>query len=162
MTPTTIAFLAHPAERSVIAAAAGIPCCSSCCCCTCCLHSIGGLGGAAIGSAHALALTRDRKHAAAAIGVYWFSFVGLTVLSLIICALAGQFLAWFLGVLLLAPALQLAASVVAFLFVLVVPLPNRRAAAAAVGKITLWSVTGALGGGIIMAVLLGLIALIAK
>jgi hypothetical protein len=115
-----------------------------------------------VGSAHALASASDAKNAAAAVGVYWFAFGGLTVLSLIVAAIFKQLLVWFIAVVVLTPVLQLAASLGACVFVLAAPLPDRRAAAVAVGKITLWSIAGTIGGGIVLAVLVGLFVLISR
>src|SRR5438132_1613588 len=95
----------HPPERrrrSVIVAS------PSCCCC--CLHSVGGLVGAGMVSGG-----RSGRSAA---GLYWLVLVVLSILAGIVTGIVyNEPLAGFFFLILLMPAVQLGASVVAALVI---------------------------------------------
>ena len=152
-----ILLVVHPAERQVAAAVAGSPCCSCCCCCSCCLHSLGGVVGASVGSGQALVKTRDRDRAAFGVSVYWGVFALLSVAATLVVAYTSEPFVAFIALVLLAPVLQLAASLVTLLVVAVAPLANKGAAYAAVGWITLWSFVGAAIGLAVMLLLGGVL-----
>ena len=153
---TTIAILAHPAERHVVAAVAGSPCCSCCCCCSCCLHAVGGVGGGLAATTVTLARAKDRQSAGWGAAAYWIAFALFVGLSQVVAVILEEPLVGFILALLGLPLLQLAASVAALVAILVGPVRDKGAAAAAVGWITLWSTVAAVAGGIVMVVLLTL------
>jgi hypothetical protein len=150
MSLSQILFVAHPAERQVVAAVAGSPCCSCCCCCCCCLHSIGGIVGASIGSGQSLVKTHDRDKAAFAISVYWGAFALVAVVSTLVIVVMSEPIVAFLTLILFTPVIQLMASAVALLVVAVAPLQNKGSGYAAIGWITLWSFSGSAVGLVIM------------
>jgi hypothetical protein len=152
-----IVFVAHPAERHVVAAVAGSPCCSCCCCCCCCLHAIGGLVGASIGSGQGIVKAGDRDKATFGVAVYWGVFAFLAVASTIAVAFLSEVIVAFLYLILLAPAIQLAASGATCLVIAVAPLANKRSAFVAVGWITLWSFVGSAIGLLVMLLAGGLL-----
>lgn len=140
----------HRAERLAEIAVVGGMCCSSCCCCCCCVHAIGGVVGAAAGSARALAATasdeRARRGVHATNIVYWSGFLGLSAM-VFIGGLAADSV-W-IGLLVLAfgaPALQLLGSAMALPFAAAQPAESRRGALAALRDITVGSVLGAIIG----------------
>ncbi len=117
-----------------------------CCCCCCCLHSLGGLTGAA-----AATLTRKSPTGGSVIGCYWSV---LTLLTVAICVWASASAAGFgiIVALFFLPLVQLAASLVTFIWVQVRPadFADKKASLLTLGRITLWSFLGALAGGVAM------------
>jgi hypothetical protein len=141
--------------------------CGCCCCCCCCLHSLGGLIGAAVGSAPIVPAARpyyveDEDHPglyrpvvdpgepASAIGwvvgTYW---VALVVLSLVVSVTGVPW--WgmrgelgLFGVMIILPAIQAVASVVNL--ILVVSTGGGRADLLQVGKIFLGTAIGTILG----------------
>ena len=151
-----ITLRAHPPERRRRSVLVASPSC--CCCCCCCLHSIGGLAGAAVGS-----ISPRAPWSAFA---YWVALLALTMLTI----LAGPLYVVFEGnapqdplevigdgmggalclLIMLLPAVQLAASAVAGLVVAVAPGrafgEDKGASLVAIGKITAGMIFGTLVG----------------
>jgi hypothetical protein len=147
-----ITLRAHPPERQSSSVVVASP---SCCCC-CCLHSLGGLIGAGIGSAG----SRGRS----AVGVYWLVLFLLAVVtetgSILllfveetksgVTVMGSQFEsgigAGLLILIMAAPAVQLAASIVAAIVVAIDWGPtfvdDQNARLGAIGRITLGTVIG--------------------
>jgi streptolysin S family bacteriocin protoxin len=162
----------HPPERRrspITLAAAG--CC--CCCCCCCVHSILGLVGAGLGSARKSgetpprygiappkAKTEEELKAAigssrSAVGLYWMTLVVLTVATGAVTGFNSRGseagFAIFCVVGLGLPLIQLAASLVALVIVMVGPFKSRGAAGEQIGMITLKAFLWGLGGVALMA-----------
>lgn len=123
-------------------------CNGGCCCCSCCLHSLGGLIGAATVSVKNL-----KSPGASVIMVYWTTLAVAAVFLLIFVAAAvpeGPVIA----ALLLLPLAQLAASIIAWIWVgnRKEESPNKKAELRLLGKITLWSFLGVVAGVVAMVV----------
>jgi hypothetical protein len=128
-------------------------CCGGCCCCCCCLHAVGGLLGAAGASG-------SKKSAGGASGIqaYWTCLTGLTVLGGLAFACivgasgggGGGILSLLIALMFL-PFVQLAASIVAVLWVQFRSgdFPEK-ANLQAIGRITVWSILGAVIGLLMM------------
>ena len=87
------------------------------------------------------------------IGRYWLILSLLTVLAFISCAaLAENWLLGIVGVAILMPGIQLVCSLVTAIWVKVQGERNAdtRSNLWAIGKITLWSIAGAIFGGLVM------------
>lgn len=148
----------HRAERLADIAVVGSVCCSSCCCCCCCVHSIGGITGAAIGSAIAGSRGAGSEEVVGArilAAGYW---IGFGVVAALVCLAAALDDSLWMGlgaVALAGPALQLVMSVLALPLALAQRAPRRTGALRALGAITLGAVLGAiLGGGLMLVVFL--------
>ena len=132
------------------------------CCCCCCLHTLGGIAGAAYGSLRRNApapetLTTDaairaedeiRTANRLAAKVYWLSTALITLLSAIIGAVIDpreSGVTLFLIVFFF-PAGQLAASLVALIYLQVNPPLRKSECLSRLGRITLFAFVGALGG----------------
>jgi len=121
-------------------------CNGGCCCCCCCLHSLGGLIGAAAATAK-----RESSTGGLVVGCYWTVLASLTVAIFAwACASAEGF--DIIIALFFLPAVQLAASLVTFIWVLArsAHSPDKQAGLQTLGRITLWSFLGALAGGFAM------------
>jgi hypothetical protein len=117
---------------------------------------VGGVGGGLVATTATLARAKDRQSAGFGAAAYWISFAFFVFLSQLAAVLMKEPLIGFIIALLALPLLQLAASVTALVAILVGPVRNKGAAAAAVGWITLWSTVAAVAGGAIMGVVLAL------
>ena len=118
-------------------------CGGGCCCCSCCLHSLGGLIGAAAATS-----TRKSPTGGSVIGCYW---TVLTLLTVAICVWASASAAGLglIAALFFLPLVQLAASLVTFIWVQVRPedFADKKTSLRTLGRITLWSFLGTLAGG---------------
>lgn len=151
-----------PPERTAtmpVAAAAG-GCCSCCCCC---FHTVGSLIGAA---AARPPIGPTGELPVAAIGgaalepkysvnrEYWMSFLVASVITMMILAveLSGndKLIGMFVVYAIVAPAVQLAASLSALVITLTSKRPGQSERLRHLGKITMFSVVGALLGGIVI------------
>lgn len=124
-------------------------CGGGCCCCSCCLHSLGGLIGAAVVSGKSKSATGG-----SVVACYWTILTVLTVVvSLWGFASAEGF--GIIGVLLFLPLVQLAASVVTLLWVQIrsADFSDKQTDLRTLGRITLWSLLGAVVG--LIAMILG-------
>jgi hypothetical protein len=152
-----------PPERTAtmpVAAAAG-GCCSCCCCC---FHTVGSLIGAAAAARPPAGPTGEPPVATIS-GTptepkysvnreYWMSFLVASVLTMMILAaelrgddkLLGMFVIYAIA----APAVQLAASISALVITLTSKRPGQSERLRHLGRITLFSVIGALLGGIVI------------
>lgn len=143
----------HPAERLARVAVIGSVCCSSCCCCCCCVHAIGGVVGAALGSATAIkkADTDDAAEGARrATAAYWFGFCVVSALVLVLGFLGDSPIGTALVVVFAAPFFQLLAAPIA-LVVASTQAPGRRAGGyRATRNIALGTVVGAFAGTLVM------------
>jgi hypothetical protein len=180
----------HPPEHGLASAPAVLPAGCCCCCCCCCLHTLGGLGGAALGStaqirtAPARMLDPDSpfpyrrdvfeedQPLIPPVLLYWL-MVLLTVGGLVggIFAYSAAtspsgpdpgalFVGLFIAVMVL-PGLQLIASLLAFL-VVVVFYPERSYSLRRIGKITLWSFAGTALGLLLMGGCVGILYVATK
>ncbi len=158
---------AHPPERRRQGGPVILPC-GCCCCCCCCLHSLGSLVGGIVGTVQPVKtgprpvdpdfpfpFRRDEfelEGPVLPVGIlYWL----LVCFGLGVCAvwyvlaegvnrpesLYAVLFIWILGL----PAVQLGASLVAAIAVAFF-YSDKAAAAARIGKITIWSVVGTLIG----------------
>ena len=129
----------QPERRSGI----GAYVCCGCCCCCCCLHSLGGLIGAAAATS-----ARKSPTGGSVIGCYW---TVLTLLTVAICVWASASAAGLglIAALFFLPLVQLAASLVTFIWVQARPadFADKKTSLRTLGRITLWSFLGALAGG---------------
>ncbi|GMV19105.1 MAG: hypothetical protein AMXMBFR56_73290 [Polyangiaceae bacterium] len=154
-----------PPERSTRLAVVGSVCCSSCCCCCCCLHALGGLVGAAMGSAWAVVPSATeanastpsgaRDGAALTVAVHWTVVFALSVAAFVIGSLVDVHDGIWIGlasVVLGLPAFQLAAFVLGLVLAPLFPVPNKGSALKALGKIALVSFLGSLLGAGLLAV----------
>lgn len=159
----------HRAERLADLVVVGSVCCSSCCCCCCCVHAIGGVAGAAAGSAKAVATAT--AHPAVLGGapeelrgvrlvnkVYWGGFVGSALMALLFGVLMGHPWESLLVVALGAPLFQLGMSVVVLPVAAAQSGPARAGAFLALRNITVGAVLGAIAGTVVFAVLGGALA----
>src|SRR6266481_5544806 len=123
-------------------------CCGGCCCCCCCLHSLGGLLGATAAS-----VSKKSAGGASGIRAYWTCLTGLTLLAglAFACIVASSndsgTMLWLLIALLFLPFVQLAASIVTVIWVQFRSgdFPEKTSLQV-VGRITLWSILGAVIG----------------
>jgi len=179
--PGPVRFTTHPPERARRGSPVILPC-GCCCCCCCCLHTIGGLVGGVVGSVLQVARRtrpvdpdfpfpsrRDELDEEAPLFppamLYWLlvSFlIGVTCVWTYLAnatrgPLAGDpsnlLLGLFIAVMIL-PALQVAASVLATLAIALF-YGEKLTPLMRVGKITLWSFVGTLGGLLLMGGCLG-------
>ena len=152
-----------PPERTAVApvAAAAGGCCSCCCCC---FHSMGSLIGAAM--ARPPKVTETDAPVATIAGTpttpkysanreYWMSFLIASLVFLIgTTAYFSNEKDLMLGVAvfyaLAVPAIQLAASIIAWIMILVSKSPGRGERLNHLGRITAYSLLGALLGGIVV------------
>lgn len=146
-----------PPERLERMAVVGSVCCSSCCCCCCCLHALGGLVGAAMGSAWAAVPTTGdatdrasaRDAAALTVAVHWTIVVALSVTAFVIGSLTDVHDGIWIGlasVVIGLPVFQLAAFVLGLVLTPFFPVPSKVASLKALGKIALVSFIGSLVG----------------
>jgi hypothetical protein len=142
----------RPPERRWPPVVVGSVCCSTCCCCCCCLHTLGSVVGAAGASVVASADPSGRV----ATGIYWGALFLLAIPSGALVLVSDELSTGVIAYLILFPALQLAASLLALPLVALIPLENRGRALGAIGTITGASVVGAIGGSIVFAVLGGI------
>ncbi|MFO0564748.1 MAG: hypothetical protein U0263_03750 [Polyangiaceae bacterium] len=159
-----------PAERLERLAVVGSVCCSSCCCCCCCLHAVGGLMGAAMGSAWAVAPAAGdaeapkaaaRDGAAVTVAVHWTIVVALSVVTFVIASLVDVHDGIWIGlaaVVIGLPAFQLTAFLLGLLLAPAFPVPDKLGSLKALGKIFVLSVIGSIIGGVLLAV--GLVMLL--
>ncbi len=170
---TPLSITRHPPEHGSARAPEVLPAGCCCCCCCCCLHTLGGIGGAVMGSTMRLEtrpwgrvdpdspfpyrrdVFEEDEPLIHPVLLYW-----LMVMLLVAVLVVGTYvyngasnpstLVWgaFLAVMVL-PALQLIASLLA---VVVVALfyPERSYSLRRVGVITLWSFVGMSLGLLIM------------
>jgi hypothetical protein len=153
----------HRAERLADLAVVGSICCSSCCCCCCCVHAIGGVAGAAVGSARAASESAPYPEALRGVklvnAVYWIGFASVALLAAAIGLVSDHLWASLLVVALGAPVFQLGMSV------LVLPVAAaqsglaRKGAFVALRLVTIGAIGVAVAGGVVLAVLgLGVMA----
>ena len=136
--PDAFRFEAHPAERRR-GKYVQVCCCGCCCCCCCCLHSLGGL----VGAAAVVATTSKPGHRSVAL-MYW---IVLAVLTIGTFAYYGERQGESLVIIaLFMPLIQLAAGVVTAIGVAISFGQDVRFGLGQVGKITLWTILGALIG----------------
>ena len=121
-------------------------CGGGCCCCCCCLHSLGGLIGAVAATPTWKSPTRG-----SVVGWYWGVLTLLTV-AIWVWACASAAGLGIIAALFFLPLVQLAASLVTFIWVQVRPadFADKKASLRTLGRITLWSFLGALTGGLAM------------
>ena len=171
----------HPPEHGPRAAPDVLPA-GCCCCCCCCLHTIGGMVGAITGSvvqlpAQPMRMTdpdspfpfrrdvfEDEGPVLPVTALYWLLVLflcGVTSVWYYIAQGANQPEALGVGLLIafmILPALQLAASLLSLLAVLLFypawTVPLKR-----VGKITVWSFSGTMIGVLLMAGCCGVLTL---
>lgn len=150
----TIEF--HPPERNRPKAITVYAGCSSCCCC--CFHTVGGLIGAAIGSRMA-PKNGIEEIPPSANPYYWLSLLVVSVLGMAILGFYSTEDFWVIllgGAAMGLPALQLIASGIALIAILMTSEGYRRAVMLIhLGKITLWTVIGTVIG-IGLLIILGL------
>lgn len=159
----------HAPERRNRPVVIGSVCCTTCCCCCCCLHSAGGLIGASVGvgwamrssGKSAIVTPEAEKSASAGIVAYWMILVALVGIVLLISLPFGSW-NWLWVLLIGLPVLQLLASTLAFLVVVVFPVPDRKIAIAAVAKITAGAIIGAVAGGVLVVLALAALGIFSK
>jgi len=147
---------AHPAERGRRKQSVTV-CAGCCCCCCCCVHTVGGLLAAAMGSDVRPATFEQRKNpffknTPSAAGPYWLSVLAGCVLVALWSVLKNKdtqegvnvaFLYLLLGL----PFFQPGASVfAAFLILLDHRYEDKTAYLGSLGRITAYSLAGALAG----------------
>ncbi|MEO7092370.1 MAG: hypothetical protein ABI175_03905 [Polyangiales bacterium] len=151
-----------PPERTAtmpVAAAAG-GCCSCCCCC---FHTVGSLIGAAavrapagpVGEPPVATISGGPTEPKYSVNrEYWMSFLVASIITMMILAIEldgdDKLLGMFIIYAVVAPAVQLAASISALVMTLVSKRPGQSERLRHLGKITLFSVIGALLGGIVV------------
>jgi hypothetical protein len=175
--PARIELTAHPAERRRAAGPVVLPC-GCCCCCCCCLHTLGGLIGGIAGTVKPIAPPADPDYPfpfrgeeldeggqlLSASALYWLLVALGTGLGAVWYFLhegsrrADDLFVGVLGALFFLPLIQLAASAIAIVVVLLF-YPQRDTAARRIGKITLWSFVGTLIGIAIMGGFCGILGL---
>lgn len=116
---------------------------------------IGGLG-AALGTSVVVAARGDISERIAVLA-YWCVVVSLSLTFMLIGVLQGEVLIGLVAVIIGIPAVQFLASIVSLLCVVVLPVPNRRAASMAILKVSLWALVGGLAGVLLM-VAIGMLA----
>ena len=148
----SVEFERHEPERRH-ATGGRVLCNGGCCCCSCCLHSLGGLVGAALASRKEKASTGS-----SIVGLYWAVLAFLALATFALMSFGGVSVG-VITVLLLLPVIQLAASLISWIWL--VKQSDRfldpDASARILGRITLHSFVGALIG--LFAMVLGLAAL---
>lgn len=137
-----VQFEKHQPERRR-GAGGRVFCNGGCCCCSCCLHSLGGVIGATIGT-----LTSRRPSEIPVVICYWFVLVAFTAATAFFWGIGIGDPAGGLIVLLVLPLIQLAASLATLVWIGIrsVSPVEKKANLLALGKITLWSILGALTG----------------
>lgn len=123
-------------------------CC--CCCCCCCLHSVGGILGAAIGSLPTKEPITDRRQVSASL-LYWLWFGAGTVAAITLALVLGRHKPeasmWgLIAVAMLLPGVQIGASILSLLCLLLSNPDDRGARLASIGRITLYSFLGTVIG----------------
>lgn len=157
---------AQPSERRQgQGQSATMLCCGCCCCCCCCLHTVGGIIGAAVAGKSEFDADRGEygEYTPSAAKFYWPIMAVCSVLAVVCCGfhydhvyshpgqnlLVGGFL-----LLLGLPVVQLVASAVSALVITCAAHPEERGDYLwSLGKITLGSVAGTVGGVAVMAVM---------
>ena len=122
-------------------------CNGGCCCCCCCLQSLGGLIGAAAGSANC------KLSAGPVIGCYWTCLALLAGAILFVSLAIRDGAAMFaFSALLFLPVVQILASILTLIWIKIrrADFSDQAASLQTLGKITLYSFLGALAGGIAM------------
>lgn len=137
----------HPPERQkrgVVVACGGC----SCCCCCCCLHSLGSLIGGVYGS---MAMTDEEtfSDSKSTLKIYWGVILGLSGLSFLTPEGVNMGLVAVLGGL---PAIQLFASIVAYIVISILPKPEETYRMRTLWRITKSSFLGAILGAIAIGV----------
>ncbi len=175
----------HPPEHAAHTPPDILPAACCCCCCCCCLHTLGGIGGAVLGSTMRIDTSPGRVYDPNSpfpyrrdvfeedqplippVLLYWL-MVALTVAGTCVATygydgfrnpemlLAGLFIA-----VMVLPGLQLVASLLT-LVVVALFYPERSYSLRRVGKITLWSFAGTSLGMLIMGGCLGALYLASK
>jgi hypothetical protein len=125
-------------------------CNGGCCCCCCCLHTLGGL----IGAAAATSKRKTPKGASVA-GFYWTCLAvgtGAAILLSLVLWPPGGFVIGLISVLLFLPVGQLVASVLTLIRIQVreADLSDKKSSLLMLGKLTLWSILGAVVGFVAM------------
>ena len=172
MPPQNVEFTAHPPERGRRSTTLLSPGC--CCCCCCCFQSLGSLAGAIYGMRGTIGspmpglppeeaervqaeLKAANKYA---IKLYWISLLIVAIITTLVTitenlregaaalAIAGIVIAFFL------PAGQLAASVLALIYINVFPPARKPECLRRLGRITLYSFGWGLIGSALTALLL--------
>jgi len=170
-----VRVVAHPPERGRRSTTLLAPGC--CCCCCCCFHSLGSLAGAIYGMrktlgspAPGLAPEEARRVAEElkaankyAIKLYWISLLIVAIITTLVTiaenpregvealGIAGLIIVGFL------PAGQLAASVLALIYINVFPPAQKPACLRRLGRITLYSFGwGLIGAALTFLVLAGI------
>lgn len=156
----TIERLAPERTATMPVAAAAGGCCSCCCCC---FHTVGSLIGAA---AARPPVGPGLQPPVATIGgaptepkysvnrEYWMSFLVGSIILMMILAIEldgdDKLIGMFIVYAILAPAVQLAASISALVITVTSKRPGQSERLRHLGKITLFSVIGALLGGLVI------------
>jgi len=148
----SVQFEKHQPERR---RGVGGFCNCGCCCCCCCLHTLGGLIGAT-----AVTLKMKSATGGSVAGCYWTC---LTILAGAFCIVpsgcivadGNSVVIGLVTALLFFPLAQLVASLVTLIWVQTrrADFPDRKASLQTLGRITVWSILGALAG--VLAMLLG-------
>lgn len=154
----------HRPERSWDAAVVAGVCCSCCCCCCCCAHAVGATAGAVAGSVGSLAKhaknPEARRGAFMAIVAYWGAVAVVSFLSMVLALLVDETLIALIVLAIVAPMLQVVGSFVALPTILFQRTPDaRKAAAGAVGSMTVGWLAGGLIGGVLIAGVIFLLGL---
>ena len=148
--PPPVQVEALPPERGQRSIVLGSGCCSCCCCCSCCLHAATGVVGSMVASSQALgaATSTDKTQSIrVAVTTYWAMVFGLSWLTTLLASNTGAGLMGALVVLGFGlPVLQLMASVLTSVVIHTANLPDRPAAVAALGRMTLYGVLGGIAG----------------
>ncbi len=124
------------------------------------MHSIGGVTGAAVGSAIAVqrgAGSEEGNGASFITTCYWTGFVAVSLLVCVAAALIDELWMGLGAVAIAAPLLQLGVAVLLIPLVAGMRTDRRPGALRALGAIALGAVLGAAAGGFVMLVLAGLI-----
>ena len=149
----SVQFEKHQPERRRGVGSTPNCCCGSCCCC-CCLHSLGGLIAAAVATS-----VRKSRVGGSAAGCYWICLAVLTgalfVLIWSSSSSSGPFAFEAIVASLFLPVVQLAASLLTFIWILILgmDIPDRKSSLQTLGRITLWSFLGAVVGLVAMVAL---------
>jgi hypothetical protein len=184
--PLPLEVTRHPPEHGARAAPDVVPAGCCCCCCCCCLHTLGGIGGAVLGSTMRIETNPLRTYdpespfpyrrdvfeedqpLIAPTLLYWLlvalMVAGTCAVTFLSSGTANPettlMIGLFIAVMIL-PGLQLGASLLA---VIVVALfyPERSYSLRRIGKITLWSFAGTALGLLLMGGCLGALYLASK
>ena len=145
----SVQFEKHEPERR---RGANLFCNGGCCCCCCCLHSLAGLIGAAAASAKS-----KSPSAGPVVGYYWTCLAvlaGAIVIFALVSAGDDGVGVGIIAALLFLPVVQLLASILTLIGIGIrsTDFPDKKASFQALGKITIYSLLGALAGGFAMIV----------